>query len=328
MTATSSDQSSPRRAILVTGGGGYIGGLTVAQLACDADLRVIALDAREVPVERRAKGVEYITADIRDPQLVEICRQHAVDTIVHLACIVTPGKQRDRQLEYSVDVEGTENVLRACVEAGVRQIIVTSSGAAYGYHADNPLPVDEDAPLRGNEAFAYAHHKRLVEEMLARYRQDHPGLGQLVFRPGAVLGARTNNQITDLFHKRFLLGVAGGTTPWVFIWDEDVVACIVQGIQQRATGIYNLAGDGCMSLREIAGRLKKPYLPVPAWLLRGVLGLLRLVGATQYGPEQVDFLRYRPVLSNERLKSRFGYRPRKDSAQVLDHYLQHAQLAP
>lgn len=314
--------TEPPRTILITGAGGYIGSQLVRRLAEQPDrYRVIAIDVREVPSELRASNVEYHVADVRDPRLAEIASEHQVDTVVHLASIVTPGRRRDRQHEYSVDVEGTANVLKACLAANIRQIIVTSSGAAYGYHADNPPLLAEDHPLRGNPEFAYADHKRLVEEMLARYRSDYPQLQQLIFRPGTVLGTQTNNQITDLFRKRFVLGITGATSPWVFIWDKDVVECLVQGIEQRAAGIYNLAGDGALPMRQIARRLGKPYVPLPAWLLRAGLTVLRSWGATQYGPEQVNFLRYRPVLSNARLKHCFGYVPRKSSAEVLDYYL-------
>jgi len=314
--------NEPLRTILITGAGGYIGSQLVRRLAEQPDrFRVIAIDVREVSPHDRAPNVEQRVADVRDPRLAEICHEHAVDTVVHLASIVTPGRRRDRQHEYSVDVEGTANVLDACLTANVRHIIVTSSGAAYGYHADNPPLLEEDHPLRGNPEFAYADHKRLVEEMLARYRNDYPQLQQLVFRPGTVLGAHTNNQITDLFRKRFVLGILGATSPWVFIWDADVVECLLKGIEERSTGIYNLAGDGAMPMQQIARRLGKPYLPLPAWLLRAALTVLRSLRVTQYGPEQVNFLRYRPVLSNARLKRCFGYVPRKSSAEVLDYYL-------
>ena len=314
--------NSPGRSVLITGAGGYIGSQLVERLAGQPEeFRVIPLDVREIPSEHRLPGVEYVTADIRDPRLAELCRQYRVDTVVHLASIVSPGRRRDRQHEYSVDVEGTSNVLAACVAAEVRQIILTSSGAAYGYYLDNPQRIDEDQPLRGNSEFAYAHHKRLIEEMLAGYRRDYPQLCQLIFRPGTVLGAHTNNQITDLFHKRFVLGIRGAPSPWVFIWDEDVVECILKGIRERATGVYNLAGDGTLTMQQVAERLGKPFLPLPAWLLRAGLALLRPLGITQYGPEQVDFLRYRPVLSNARLKDWFGYAPRKSTAEVLDYYL-------
>jgi UDP-glucose 4-epimerase len=243
-----------------------------------------------------------------------------VDTVVHLAAIVTPGPKSNRELEYSVDVLGTRNVLEACLAAGVRKIIVTSSGAAYGYYADNPVPLDEDDALRGNPEFAYSDHKRQVEEMLARYREQHPELEQLVFRPGAILGDQVANQITALFEKPVVLGVAGSDAPFTFVWDRDVVACIAKGIREERTGIYNLAGGGATPMREIAERLGKPYLPLPAWLLEGALALLHPLGLSQYGPEQVGFLRYRPVLSNRRLVEEFGYTPQLSSSEVFERY--------
>ena len=57
---------------------------------------------------------------------------------------------------------------------------------------------------------------------------------------------------------------------------------------------------------------------LPPGLLRGALWLLKFFGLTQYGPEQIDFLRYRPVLDNRRLKEEFGYVPKLTSSQVFD----------
>ena len=53
-----------------------------------------------------------------------------------------------------------------------------------------------------------------------------------------------------------------------------------------------------------------------------LLWVLKQLGLTQYGPEQLNFLRYRPVLSNERLKNEFGYTPQKTTREVFDLYLQ------
>ncbi len=179
--------------------------------------------------------------------------------------------------------------------------------------------------MRGNPEFAYADHKRQVEERLARYRDTHPGLRQLVLRSGTVLGAETDNQITALFHKPFILGIAGADSPFVFIWDEDLADIIVRGIAENAAGIYNVAGDGVMTMRDIARAVQRPFVPVPAWLLRGVLALLKALRATPYGPEQVNFLRYRPVLDNTRLKRVFGYTPLKTSREAFAFYLEHAR---
>jgi UDP-glucose 4-epimerase len=227
-----------------------------------------------------------------------------------------------------VDVTGTRNVLEACVASGGRRIVVTSSGAAYGYHADSPAWLTEDAPVRGNEAFAYSYHKRLVEEMLAEYRRAQPALEQVVLRVGTILGETTRNQITALFERPRLLAIRGAASPFVFIWDRDVVGAIEHAVFGGPAGIYNVAGDGALSIQEIAARLGKRCITLPAGLLRAVLAVLHPLGASRYGPEQVDFLRYRPVLDNRRLKEVFGYVPRLTSAEVFDLYRRSHGLGP
>ena len=304
--------------VLVTGSSGYLGSQTVAALAQRPDLAVIALDVREPAA--RIDGVAYEVADIRAPEVDAIVARHTPDVIVHLASIVTPGKNSNRAFEYDVDVNGTRNLLQACVAHGVRRIIVSSSGAAYGYHADNPEWLTESDPVRGNDAFAYSCHKRLVEEMLADYRQKHPELEQVIFRIGTILGPTVCNQITDLFEKPKILAIAGSDSPFVFIHDQDVVGAILHGIDSPKTGIFNVAGDGKLTIFEIAQRLGKSCRVLPAGLLQTAMWVLKKLNLTQYGPEQLDFLRYRPVLLNTRLKEVFGYTPKLTSAQVFDLY--------
>ena len=316
------------RSVLITGAGGYLGRLLVESLAAAPETleEIVATDVREP--DTQLPGVTYITLDVRSPDLAKALGDYVVDTVVHLAAIVTPGRRPDREREYSVDVEGTRNVLESCVAAGVDKVIVTSSEAAYGYHADNPEWLDENDALRGNREFAYSDHKRQVEEMLGSWRVDHPSLAQLVFRPGTILGRTTRNQITDLFDRRFMLGIRGSPSPFVFIWDLDVVECLRRGIFTAVTGTFNLAGDGAVTTRQLAERMGKRYLELPASLVRAALSVLRRLGLTQYGPEQVDFLRFRPVLSNKRLKTEFGYTPRRTSAETFDLFWAARDVTP
>ena len=310
--------------VLVTGGGGYLGSQLVARLAAlpagQRPLAIVSHDIREP--KSFLSNVGYAVADIRSPEINNIIANHQIDTVVHLASIVTPGKDSNRAFEYDVDVNGTRNVLEACVHNGVKRIVVSSSGAAYGYHADNAPWLTEDMPVRGNEVFAYSHHKRLVEEMLAGYREKYPALEQVVLRIGTILGPTVHNQITDMFEKPRLLTIRGADSPFVFIWDQDVVGIIARAISDGPAGIFNVAGDGALTLGEIAQRLGKKTLNLPAWLLQSALGILKPLGLTQYGPEQLDFLRYRPVLLNTKLKQEFGYTPTYTSAQVFEIYRQ------
>lgn len=308
--------------ILVTGADGFLGRGLIAALALRPDSFVVATDVRAVDSARQRPGVVYRVLDVRDSGLGAVLAEYRIDTVVHLASIVTPGKGSSRELEYAVDVGGTRNVLTACLAHGVRHLVVSSSGAAYGYHADNPAWLTEDHPLRGHEAFAYAHHKRLVEEMLAEARRNHPVLAQTVLRIGTILGEQVDNQITALFEKPRPIAIAGSDSPFVFIWDEDVIGALLHALSGQApSGCFNLAGDGALSIHDIAKRLGKRTRVFPAGLLRAALAIGRTLGVSRYGPEQLDFLRYRPVLHNSLLKSRFGYVPKKTSAEAFDAFV-------
>jgi UDP-glucose 4-epimerase len=71
----------------------------------------------------------------------------------------------------------------------------------------------------------------------------------------------------------------------------------------------------------MAALMHKPYVAVPASWVTAALWLLKALRLTPYGPEQVSFLRYRPVLSNRRLKEEFGYTPRKTTREAFECFL-------
>jgi UDP-glucose 4-epimerase len=175
--------------------------------------------------------------------------------------------------------------------------------------------------VRGNEEFPYSRHKRLVEEMLAEYRDSHPELEQVVFRIGTILGPTVRNQITALWDGNRVLAVRGSDSPFVFVWVDDVAAAMARAATDGPPGIYNVAGDGKVTVRELAARLGKPVLTVPAGGLAFALRIGRMLHLTVHGPEQVGFLRYRPVLANTRLKDAFGFTPARTSAQAFEEYL-------
>jgi len=306
------------RRVLVTGGAGFLGSRVTSLLADHPEVDIVLSgDLRE----SEAPGVVSVPVDVTDPlALPDLLLQHRIDTVVHLAAIVNPG--RDVQSEFRVDVQGSSNVLAACVEAGVRRLVVSSSGAAYGYHPDNPEWIVETDALRGNDEFPYSRHKRMIEEMLATARTMHPGLEQVVFRIGTILGPGVHNQITALWDAKRILHIAGSDSPFVFVWVDDVAAAMVRAaLGAGPAGVYNVAGDGALTVPQIARRLRKPLLTVPAPLLAVALSIGSVLRLTEHGPEKIRFLRYRPVLRNDRLKDEFGYVPRLTSAEAFEEYL-------
>ncbi|MEX2551322.1 MAG: NAD-dependent epimerase/dehydratase family protein [Nitriliruptoraceae bacterium] len=305
--------------VLVTGGSGYLGALTVDALVAEGAHTVVSLDRR--PSDTPNPAATHITADLLEVDLAELLLSREIDTVVHLAAILEPPPGMDEDMLRRVEVGGTERVLAACLAGKVDHLIVTSSGAAYGYTPRNRVrPLVESDPVPGHPRFAYSRHKAEVEALLAEARAARPELGQLVLRPGTILGERTDNRLTRLFTAPVVVGLSDTDVPFVLIHDRDVVEVIVRGVTERTTGVVNLAGDGTVSLRDIAAIEGHRYLALRPWLLTGALRLLHQLRLVPYGPEQVDFLRYRPVLANDRLKELFEGLPRLSSAEVYARF--------
>ena len=133
--------------LIITGVSGYIGSKLVSRLNEMGDVHeIIGIDKAE-PKACLSK-LTFYRKDIRDP-LEQILIDHNVDTVVHLAYVVSPI--HSKSLMEDININGTKNVLSACASAGVNQILYTSSATAYGFYPDNDVPLTEDSPLRGND---------------------------------------------------------------------------------------------------------------------------------------------------------------------------------
>lgn len=313
--------------ILITGAAGCLGSSVVRALgkittknSQNDPLQIYATDIKENPFV----GIDNLTYqrfDLRSDEFSLWLEEIRPDKIIHLASILQISKQITRAMAHEIDVVATEKLLAQSITLGVDKFIITTSGAAYGYYPENKDIISENRPTKGNDDYFYSAHKAEVEALMAIYRENHPELKQVVFRPGAIIGPDFHGPVVNLFQQKLIVGLIGYPGPFNFIWSEDVAAYIIEALFSDITGEYNIAGDGTLSMRDIAKHLHKPYLPLPSWLIQGALAIAKPLGLSQYGPEQVKFIKYRPVLANDKIKKYFNHQPQYSSKQALDAFL-------
>ncbi len=121
---------------VVTGGAGFIGSTLVRALLKRGDAEVVVVDnlstGRESNLHEVQASVELRRADIRDFDQIREPLLGA-DTVFHLAAIPSvPRSISEPVPSHQSNVDGTFNVLRACVEGGVRRVVYAASSSAYG----------------------------------------------------------------------------------------------------------------------------------------------------------------------------------------------------
>jgi len=307
--------------ILITGAAGCLGKSLVKKLIKDASVMLFATDIKSNPFDK-AENLQYKQLDLRDLALIDWVKTIEPDYVVHLASILQISAHMTREQAHDIDVKATEKLLDVSTEISVKKFIITTSGAAYGYFEENRDIITEARQPKGNDDYFYSAHKAEVEAILAKFRKKQPQLKQLIFRPGAILGPDFEGPVVNLFQQKIIVGLMGYPGPFNFIYSEDVTDWIIEGINSDITGEYNVAGDGILSMSDIAKKLNKPYLPLPPWLIQLALSIAKPLGLSQYGPEQVKFIKFRPVLSNEKIKKCFHHQPRYNSEEVIEVFLE------
>lgn len=297
----------------MVGGAGFIGRAVVQELE--------RRGASPLVVDRVGVDPLDITAADAEARLQARFRVAGVHAILHLAARVDPAANAaEREAARRLHEDGTRAVVRAARAAGAGRLVLASSATVYGAHADNPIPLEESAPLRPN-AFAYAEDKLAQEEIVAREGQ---GLSVAVARPAIVYGASARNYLTEVFTRAPVLpALDGARPPLQFVHVSDVAAALATLALGEAEGPFNVAPADWLSFDEVARLAGKRILAVPSRALAPFLDLgARFLPAHLRAPAaMVPYLKHPFVLSARRLMEHTGWQPRVSSAEALGEVL-------
>jgi UDP-glucose 4-epimerase len=228
----------------------------------------------------------------------------------------------NKRFMESVNMEGTRNILRASAEAGVECFLHCSSTAAYGFYPDNPPVLTEESPLRGNPEFTYSKNKREAEEICERFGASHTDMRMLVIRPSFVCGPGFDNPMSRYLRKRIVL-MPKETSPLQYVHEEDLIEAIRTLLEQRKSGVYNIASDGTISFPDMARALGNTPLSIPVSVmstLTAAAWTLRIRLLTEFPPEALAMVMYPWIASNQKLKRETGFRFQYTTREAFEDY--------
>jgi len=251
--------------ILVTGGAGFIGRYLVDFLLPQNEVTIYddLSNSSKVDIESLIeKGAKFVNEDILDYQkLQKSCI--GFDLLIHLAAksdvadsIIHP------EITNEVNVTGTENIMKCCIENKIKKIIFPSSAAVY---MDSKIPVTENIKI--NPLSPYGKSKLAAEQKIKKISEEY-NINAITLRMFNVYGKGQNNQYAGVISK-FIKNISenrpiqingDGEQTRDFVSIFDVVTafeCAIKNIEGKKGDVYNIGTGNSVSINELAKLILK-----------------------------------------------------------------------
>jgi nucleoside-diphosphate-sugar epimerase len=246
---------------LVTGGTGFIGSHLVDELLeHDYNIRVLRRPTSSI-THLKEKTVSFVVGDLADTKsLVRACQ--GVEVVFHVAALARDWGPR--KTFFEVNVDGTKNLLDACVQNKVSRFVFMSSGAVYGFpKAQQPLSEE----YRKNPTAKYGESKLIAEELIWRYGKQY-NIMVSALRSPIVIGPR--DRLISLFLIKALqqgrFFYIGDGNQMISVSDgRDVARCLrLAGESDKAHGqAYNVKSFDSTPRHLIETLAERLQLPTP-----------------------------------------------------------------
>jgi nucleoside-diphosphate-sugar epimerase len=255
-------------ATLVTGGSGLVGAELIRQLLEQGQNVKATYNKTPLP-DFGNNNLTSIQCDILDTTQLEVAMK-GITRVYHCAAIVSLTKKNIDEL-YAVNINGTTNIVNACLDAGVKKLVHVSSVSALGKVKGEQLITEEMMWTENNNKSVYGKSKFLSE--MEVWRGIGEGLQAVIVNPSVILGvADWNSGSTKIFKTAF------EEFPWFsegvggFVDVKDVAKAMILLMNSEITNERFILNADNLSYKtiftEIANRFgkKPPYKKVTPFL--------------------------------------------------------------
>ncbi|MGY5863527.1 MAG: NAD-dependent epimerase/dehydratase family protein [Candidatus Thorarchaeota archaeon] len=304
--------------VLVTGASGYLGGRIISKLLED-EHQVVGMVRSTSNIEGLPKEVEIKEADLFDIISLEEAVK-GIDVVIHLAAYFD-FYPRDKELMFKVNIEGTKNLMNACVGTDVERFIYCSTTETMG--GIRFPPATEDTELRPD--YSYGESKILAEEAIREITAD-TGLAHIILRPTGVIGEGdlyVMYEVAQELHNGKVFALPRDLShQFMFIHIDDVVSGFVSSLTPLAAlnNTIILCPDESISWEKFVEVMtteldvKPPRLRVPGFLAKFGIAILspfknRKKMTFFWHMKSVDMILSNRVYSNDKAKRLLGWSP-------------------
>lgn len=297
-----------KRKILIIGiAGGLAQILARILLQENQDIEVIGVDARNTDHCAKIDNLYTSTMKYSRGNFETLFRDHEFDCVYHLARISQSSHStEDIAKRLELNVMGTSRILDLCLKFKVPKVILLSTFHVYGALPDNSVFLTEESPLKAS--IKYPELRDVVEldqictNWMWKYQNE---IETIVLRPCNIIGNQIQNAMSRFLTAPVVLAPIDYNPHFQFIHEFDMARVLVECLSEVKTGIYNVAPNEFISMKDALKILGGKQIPFPMSIGHAINSFLAKIGLDV--PDYfIDYLKFSCLIDGKNLNTQLG----------------------
>jgi len=297
-------ENSQVKSILIIGMAGGLAKITGGLLLKEyPNAQILGVDSRYADMFVKDSRLKFQRMRYTRSNFEKLFRNNVFDVVIHLGRISHSNANPRAHLAQRLDLNlmGTGRILELSLHFNIKKIIILSTFHVYGAFPDNPIFVKEDSLLRASIKYPELRDVVEMDQMATNWmwKYQHQ-METIVLRPCNIIGPQIRNSMTQFLTTKYVPVPIDYNPMLQFIHEFDMAKSLVHCISHVPTGIYNVATNESISLREAKKAVAVPFINVPVFLIEQTA---KLINKTfwSFPNYLIDYLKYPCVLSNSEL---------------------------
>jgi len=290
------------KTILIIGMAGGLARLTAELLAKKyPDLNIIGVDSRHSNKFVNKKNIQFIKMRYTRGNFEKVFRDHTFDIVLHLGRIGHAQNIGAIDARLDLNLMGTQRILDLCLKFSVKRVVVISTFHVYGALTDNPTYIKEDAPLRASIKYPELRDVVEMDQLCTSWMwKNQRVLDTVILRPCNIIGPQIKNTISEYLDTAYAPLGMDYNPMFQFIHEFDMASVIMKACSDLPTGLYNVASDETISIKEARKIVGHPSIPVPLFVLEQTAKILKRVW--KFPDYLIEYIMFSCIIDNSELK--------------------------
>ena len=293
------------KSILVIGISGGLAQIVTGIISREyPNMKIIGVDSRSTKHFIKNKNMQYIQFKYTRNNFERLFRNHNFDAVLHLGRMSHANANPRASLAKRLDlnVMGTNRILELSLKFKIKKIVLLSTFHVYGAYPDNPVFIKENSLLKASikypELRDVVEMDQITSSWMWRYQHE---METVLLRPCNIIGPQINNTMSNYFTTPYAPLPIDFNPMIQCIHEFDMANIIKESLFKFPTGIFNVATNESISIKEAKRYVDQPVVPIPIFLLEQTA---KIINKTMWSVPNylIDYLKYPCILSNQEIK--------------------------